>query len=1556
MDRTTSELRVLIVDNEIDAREWLAEWLRESQQYLVNTASDGPCAIQMIRDAQGRYDVILMDLRLGTGMNGLETMRAIKTEYPQSEVIIMTGFGGVNEGVAAMHEGACNYVYKPLSRDELLVYVRAAGERRRLRAALTQTQVEREWLQSMVSISGTFQSALELNQVLQMIVNGIHRLGYDRARLYLLQDDVMIGRVETGGASGDFEGLRLDLKKDIYSQRTLASTSPIIYKHGELGPDENDEKLQKVDLEEWAELPLRVGDKPVGKLTVDNKYSRRPISNRDLEMLTLFANQAAIAIENAHLFNLTKEQGRLLQQRSDRLEKILSVSSKLFSHDLDQLLTDIAEAIRTSMGFNLVVVSTVEDENTVRVRALAGHDAHARQQIGQAVYSLDVFMQPMQERFRISNSYFIRHEDYSWEKEYKGRVFTPDLGDRKVDEWHAEDALRVPMVTQDHRTIGFISVDDPVDHQRPSLESIQALEIFANQATAAIENARAYDLQRETQNYLDQLISSSLDGIIAVDLEGWVTKFNPGAERILGYRADEVLNKMVRVDKLHGSLKIAQEIKYKLFANPDGKLGNYESSVVTKDGVRIPILLSAAQLYDSEGAVLGSVGYFKDMRPLRKAQAAERLLSEVINTVARAATVRDGLQALADKTVEGLPVTFALMLLLDNDGKTFSVKASSPAQRSGNGALEWDPGLGRSRERDTMKELFQLTQPTVFREGDIFAGQDVLVHLQHVVSLKKPLRLALVVPLQSDKEVLGLCVLGEERSWKRSPFDNEKIGLAARVMDQAAGLIAQMRLQEQVQTKVQELERLRHAAQALASAASIQEVLDIIVTSARNVLNADSSVIWSYDAAHEAFFQDELVANGIPAQTLDRFRHAESKPGRTTLEIFDNKLIEIRDVYRDKPGTIGESTRELLTEIHALAFQGLALEVSEERLGILYINYKEPRTFDHEGRDILKSFGDLAALALKNARLMDQFKKSNRTAEVVTRVTQLGDLAATMKSVVEGTMQAVGCDAVTLFRYNPVKKNLDHPPVMVGVTKPERALQYGRVLKPSIVYTILQMPGPYFVESSADDELFRNRRFTKHEGIRACAAIPLQVGADKVGVMFVNYRSPHRFTPDEKANIELFAGQAAVAISNANLYDQIQKRMKVWSALYEAGQAVTSSLDRNEILRHIVEQAWQVTAPIATSVGFSNIALRNGNILNFVEAYPRDAHRRMTHSIDLAARGPIGVAGLAVKTGQTQLESDVHSNPQYLEADPSIRSELAVPIRMGTEIIGVINVEHPDLAAFDQDSVQALEGLAAQAALAIHNARQYEELKRVQSRVASRTALAWMGMVSNVWRHTIEKHAQTIRVQVHLLRTLLKKTASDDASIGEHLTNIERLAKQIQDKPITPPLSVEEGVLSVRVNELVQERVQQLWSNAPYKLVKYATLLHLSSTATVRASPEWLRRALDVLIDNAVEATQEVAVHYISITTRQVGTCAEIVVADTGKGIPDAIQAKLLNEPIPKAQDDKGLGMGLLMAQTIVQTYDGEIRLGSSGPGGTSMIISLPLEIEGGDTGGTHAS
>jgi DNA-binding NtrC family response regulator len=120
--------RVLVIDDDAAVRDSIDRMLR-SAGYTVRTASSGEDGLALARDST--FDVILSDMRM-PGISGLDVLRRLREHRVDSGFIIMTGFGTVDTAVEAMKLGAVDFVQKPFFRDELLMRVRAAAERRQL--------------------------------------------------------------------------------------------------------------------------------------------------------------------------------------------------------------------------------------------------------------------------------------------------------------------------------------------------------------------------------------------------------------------------------------------------------------------------------------------------------------------------------------------------------------------------------------------------------------------------------------------------------------------------------------------------------------------------------------------------------------------------------------------------------------------------------------------------------------------------------------------------------------------------------------------------------------------------------------------------------------------------------------------------------------------------------------------------------------------------------------------------------------------------------------------------------------------------------------------------------------------------------------------------------------------------------------------------------------------------------------------------------------------------------------------------------------------------------
>ncbi|MCG2681664.1 MAG: response regulator, partial [Kiritimatiellae bacterium] len=141
---------VLIVDDNREMRDLLAAILDQGG-YTTGMAADGETALKKI--AKKYPDVILLDLRL-PGMDGLALLEQIKIKSPASNVVMITGHGGVKDAVNAMQLGAFDFIGKPFDNDELLLIIKRACENINLRRELENTKAQLEAQKESVKVQG----------------------------------------------------------------------------------------------------------------------------------------------------------------------------------------------------------------------------------------------------------------------------------------------------------------------------------------------------------------------------------------------------------------------------------------------------------------------------------------------------------------------------------------------------------------------------------------------------------------------------------------------------------------------------------------------------------------------------------------------------------------------------------------------------------------------------------------------------------------------------------------------------------------------------------------------------------------------------------------------------------------------------------------------------------------------------------------------------------------------------------------------------------------------------------------------------------------------------------------------------------------------------------------------------------------------------------------------------------------------------------------------------------------------------------------------------------
>lgn len=287
-------------------------------------------------------------------------------------------------------------------------------------------------------------------------------------------------------------------------------------------------------------------------------------------------------------------------------------------------------------------------------------------------------------------------------------------------------------------------------------------------------------------------------------------------------------------------------------------------------------------------------------------------------------------------------------------------------------------------------------------------------------------------------------------------------------------------------------------------------------------------------------------------------------------------------------------------------------------------------------------------------------------------------------------------------------------------------------------------------------------------------------------------------------------------------------------------------------------------------------------------------------------------------------------------------TSVCLRLTVNERTVGVLFVNYRWRYRMTPDDLEDLQMFGNQAAVAIENALRERKRREGQDRIVARTVQRWLSIVNSAWGHEIGKNATTIGYEVHALQRLLRNGRIEECQ--PHLDRIARLARDISSEPLTLPLSSEEGVESVLINELLQERTFQLQAREEYRRIRFVHSFHVPPFTTVRVNPDWMKQIIDALVENAAEAMKRSAHPTLTLSTERFGHWVRIAFSDTGSGIPESIQPRLFKEPIPKAKGSSGSGISLMFAELIARTYGGKLELESSNEAGTTVTVLLPVE------------
>lgn len=291
-----------------------------------------------------------------------------------------------------------------------------------------------------------------------------------------------------------------------------------------------------------------------------------------------------------------------------------------------------------------------------------------------------------------------------------------------------------------------------------------------------------------------------------------------------------------------------------------------------------------------------------------------------------------------------------------------------------------------------------------------------------------------------------------------------------------------------------------------------------------------------------------------------------------------------------------------------------------------------------------------------------------------------------------------------------------------------------------------------------DDNAYRHyaeanglpKRTVGNDHSEAKIFLPLHTGSRTIGALSVQSIRRHAYSQDDVQTLAIIAAQAAVAIENAKLYEQSQ-------ALLRVAQLISGTLDLRAVLDAILAGMRNVIPYHVAAV------LLPSRALDHLEIVGSSGHLAEERRHTIRVPFGIGVTGAVYDTGEPLVVQSVRDHPGYIAGSTKAGSEMAVPLRRGGTVIGVLDVERTERNAFSASDLAILTLFASQAAIAIENARLYSEqarrvveLQTIQSIVQKLTPLHDIQSIV----HVIDKELKGL-IDYHSCRVFLLEPEED---------------------------------------------------------------------------------------------------------------------------------------------------------------------------------------------------
>ena len=1046
----------------------------------------------------------------------------------------------------------------------------------------------------------------------------------------------------------------------------------------------------------------------LGMMCLDRPHNNLRPDRGTVEVLEIFAHQAASTIENTRLYLSSLSS----VEQEARVNEIMEAVAETL--DIEDIVKAVSQGLLRILSFNKVIVALRDSENRgfdiLRVSVLSDQSVKVEKE---SVETLDNMALGHTYKHEQDTVYYVdspKDEDFvDLNRAYKS-------GERT--------SLFLPLLTGGE-CLGAIHIGSDLEDSRQFVEFRPLLKRVVQLVASAVQNARLFNQAVNLQVLNQSVVESIQQGIIVLDSSGRIISANEFMHQRYEWDDDDANGQDLFTYRPQLAEFMAKDLR-KIFDDgiPQERINQMDAG--DNDDA---LMVSNFYLYPLKfgDSIRGAVILVEDVT---ERMLLERAMEARANQLAALTNISSHITASLDRGE-------VIQLALDEMGWLIPHTAMTLWRRNGSYmVLEGASGLIDDIP-DDQEDDFRF----LFSDYEHIKSVVTTKHVDEISNVSEashdfPMHLNVEswmgVPLVNQGHVIGLMMLSSNEVGIYASKSDQNIALA--FGSQVAIAEANADLFEQTFERTNELGTLLEAAQATALTTDLDSVFRTVVELMFSVLDMDDCAIMIW---HE-------VDNELEVQ-VDMNRHGDvdritPKGARISLSDHPAKMqaLHTRDVIvinRDDVDTLFIQELQELTDNGDVARMIVPLVVHERSIGLIQLEQtdddRDEEAITPQRIRLARALGTQVAVAIENARLSAEtiahFEESLVINDLSQAVSGTLDLNVLMEIVRKQLPGVTDASELYLALYEPETKEITFP---LAVKEGEAYEMEPRMFGTDEVSFIIEHRRPLSLGADyfSPDELRKSLGITNGEGdAKSYMGVPLIAGDQVLGVLALRDSERTRaFTVNEHRLLTTVGAQLGAAIQNARLFrqvtnfadelnEQVAERTQELkgerdqlNTLYQITSEVVRMLDRDQLLPHalgmianavaahdgaIIQLDPQMDMPYSSAVLKQEMLQENpdGN-------YP-------THPAEMLARW-------LIKTGEEiVIVEDLYAVEYWDQEQPGARkyrSALAALLETTDELLGVMVMLSYDVDAFSETHIRLMTAAANQVASAINNAELYK--------------------------------------------------------------------------------------------------------------------------------------------------------------------------------------------------------------------------------------------------------